>query len=46
MKNFKINVIFNEKSIFLEDIFTKVLLKEIFMVLKNKDNLSTGGGKN
>ena len=46
MKNFKINVIFNEKSIFLEDIFTKVLLKEIFMVLKNKDNLSTEGGKN
>ena len=56
MGDYKINVIFNEDNISLEDIFTKVLLKELLMILKNKDNvlessctylsLSKEGGKN
>lgn len=56
MGDYKINVIFSEDNISLEDIFTKVLLKELLMVLKNKDNvlelsctylsLSKEGGKN
>ncbi len=56
MGDYKINVIFSEDNISLEDIFTKVLLKELLMILKNKDNvlessctylsLSKEGGKN
>ena len=56
MGDYKIDVFFSEDSISLEDIFTKVLLKELLMVLKNKNNmvessctylsLSKEGGKN
>ena len=56
MGDYKINVIFSEDNISLEDIFTKALLKELLMILKNKDNmlessctylsLSKEGGKN
>lgn len=56
MGDYKINVIFSEDNISLEDIFTKVLLKELLMILKNKDNvlessctylsLNKEGGKN
>lgn len=56
MGDYKINVIFSEDSISLEDIFTKVLLKELLMILKNENNmvessctylsLSKEGGKN
>lgn len=56
MGDYKINVIFSEDNISLEDIFTKVLLKELLMILKNKNNmvdssctylsLSKEGGKN
>lgn len=56
MGDYKINVIFSDDNIFLEDIFTKVLLKELLMIFKNKDNvlessctylsLSKEGGKN
>lgn len=56
MGDYKINVIFSEDNISLEEIFTKVLLKELLMILKNKDNmlessctylsLSKEGGKN
>ena len=56
MGDYKIDVFFSEDSIFLEDIFTKVLLKELLMILKNENNmvessctylsLSKEGGKN
>ena len=56
MGDYKINVIFSEDDISLEDIFTKVLLKELLMILKNENNmvessctylsLSKEGGKN
>lgn len=56
MRDYKINVIFSEDNIYLEDIFTKVLLKELLMILKNENNmvessctylsLSKEGGKN
>ena len=56
MCDYKINVIFSEDNISLEDIFTKVLLKELLMILKNENNmiassctylsLSKEGGKN
>ena len=56
MGDYKINVIFGEDNVSLEDIFTKALLKELLMILKNKDNmlesscaylsLSKEGGKN
>lgn len=56
MGDYKINVIFSEDNISLEDIFTKVLLKELLMILKNEKNmidssctylsLSKEGGKN
>ena len=56
MGDYKINVIFSEDNISLEDIFTKVLLKELLMILKNENNmvessctylsLSKEGGKN
>ncbi len=56
MGDYKINVIFSEDNISLEDIFTKVLLKELLMFLKNEYNvvessctylsLSKEGGKN
>lgn len=56
MGDYNINVIFSDDNISLEDIFTKVLLKELLMVLKNKNNmvessctylsLSKEGGKN
>lgn len=56
MGDYKINVIFSEDNASLEDIFTKALLKELLMILKNKDNmlesscaylsLSKEGGKN
>ena len=36
MGDYKINVIFSEDDISLEDIFTKVLLKELLMILKMK----------
>lgn len=39
MGDYKINVIFSEDNVTLEDIFTKVLLKELLMVLKNEDNV-------
>ena len=35
MGDYKIDVFFSEDSISLEDIFTKVLLKELLMILKN-----------
>ena len=56
MGDYKINVIFNDDNISLEDIFTKVLFKELLMILKNENNmiessctylsLSKEGGKN
>ena len=56
MKDYKINVIFNNNNNSLEDIFTKVLLKELLMILKNENNmidssctylsLNQKGGKN
>ena len=56
MGDYKINVIFSEDNISLEDIFTKVILKELLMILKNENNmiessctylsLSKEGGKN
>lgn len=56
MGDYKINVIFSEDNISLDDIFTKVLLKEFSMFLKNENNvvessyaylsLSKEGGKN
>ena len=56
MGDYKINVIFSEDNISLEDIFTKVLVKELLMILKNEKNmidssctylsLSKEGGKN
>ena len=56
MGDYKINVIFSDDNISLEDIFTKVLLKELLMILKNENNmiessctylsLSKEGGKN
>jgi len=38
MIDYKINVFFSEDNISLDDIFTKVLLKELLMVLKNQKN--------
>ena len=56
MGDYKINVIFSEDNVLLEDIFTKVLLKELLMILKKENNmiessytylsLSKEGGKN
>ena len=56
MGDYKIDVYFSEDDISLEDIFTKVLLKELLMILKNENNmvessctylsLSKEGGKN
>ena len=56
MGDYKVNVIFSDDNISLEDIFTKILLKELLMILKNKDNtigssctylsLNKEGGKN
>ena len=56
MGDYKINVIFSEDNISLEEIFIKVLLKELLMFLKDKDNmlessciylsLNKEGGKN
>ena len=56
MEDYKIDVFFSEDDISLEDIFTKVLLKELLMILKNENNmvessctylsLSKEGGKN
>lgn len=56
MKDYKINVIFNDNNNSLEDIFTKILLKELSMILKNENNmidssctylsLNQKGGKN
>lgn len=56
MGDYEINVIFSDDSISLEDIFTKVLLKELLMILKKENNmiessctylsLSKEGGKN
>lgn len=56
MGDYKINVIFSEDNISLEDIFTKVLLKELLMILKKENNmiessctylsLNKEGGKN
>ena len=56
MGDYKINVIFSEDNMSLEDIFTKVLLKELLMILKNENNmlessctylsLNKEGGKN
>ncbi|MGN1324666.1 MAG: hypothetical protein ACI4VR_05660 [Bacilli bacterium] len=56
MGDYKIDVFFSEDDISLEDIFTKVLLKELLMILKNENNmvessctylsLSKEGGKN
>ena len=56
MGDYKIDVFYSEDSISLEDIFTKVLLKELLMILKNENNmvessctylsLSKEGGKN
>ena len=56
MGDYKINVIFSEDNISLEEIFIKVLLKELLMILKDKDNmlessciylsLNKEGGKN
>ena len=39
MRDYKINVIFSEDNISLEDIFTKVLLKELLMILKKEINM-------
>lgn len=56
MVDYKINVIFSDDNISLEDIFTKFLLKELLMILKNENSmiessftylsLSKEGGKN
>ena len=56
MRDYKIDVFFSEDDISLEDIFTKVLLKELLMILKNENNmvdssctylsLNKEGGKN
>ena len=56
MGDYKISVIFSKDNMSLEDIFTKVLLKELLMILKNENNmiessctylsLSKEGGKN
>lgn len=56
MGDYKIDAFFSEDDISLEDIFTKVLLKELLMILKNENNmvessctylsLSKEGGKN
>ena len=56
MGDYKIDVFFSEDDISLEDLFTKVLLKELLMILKNENNmvessctylsLSKEGGKN
>ena len=56
MVDYKINVIFSEDNVSLEDIFAKVLLKELLMILKKENNmiessctylsLSKEGGKN
>ena len=56
MGDYKINVIFSEDNISLEEIFIKVLLKELLMILKNETNmiqssctylsLNKEGGKN
>ena len=56
MGDYKINVIFSDDNFSLEDIFTKVLLKELLMILKKGNNmiessctylsLSKEGGKN
>lgn len=56
MGDYKINVIFSDDNISFEDIFTKVLLKELLMILKNENNmvksscaylsLNKEGGKN
>ena len=56
MGDYKIDVFFSEDDISLEDIFTKVLLKELLMILKYENNmvelyctylsLSKEGGKN
>ena len=56
MGDYKIDVFFSEDDISLEDIFTKVLLKELLMILKNENNmvessrtylsLNKEGGKN
>lgn len=56
MGDYKIDVFFSEDDISLENIFTKVLLKELLMILKNENNmvessctylsLSKEGGKN
>lgn len=56
MGDYEINVVFSDDSISLEDIFTKVLLKELLMILKKENNmiessctylsLSKEGGKN
>lgn len=39
MGDYKINVIFSGDNISLEEIFTKVLLKELLMILKNENNM-------
>ena len=39
MGDYKINAIFSEDNISLEETFIKVLLKELLMILKNKDNM-------
>ena len=39
MGDYKINVIFSEDNISLENIFTKVLLKELLMILKKEINM-------
>ena len=39
MGDYKTNVIFSEDNVSLEDIFTKVLLKELLMILKNETNM-------
>lgn len=56
MGDYKINVIFSGDNISLEEIFTKVLLKELLMILKNENkivessctylSLNKEGGKN
>lgn len=39
MGDYKINVIFSEDNISLNDIFTKILLKELLIILNNKNNM-------
>ena len=56
MGDYKTDLIFSQDNLSLEDIFTKVLLKELLMILKNENNmvessctylsLSKEGGKN